>query len=151
MHSYTTLFDDFFSVNLAANEFSGSASTSAKQSNSKSVQRRLFFALDGLPPFFFFHSLYYCIAGTPTPTLPHTQWPSKKETFRADATKTTFLIERGHWIDLKMITRGRSHLSEKTKLRLIHASSVYTDEVSIQSTEFFQLMRRLDVGIETHK
>ena len=60
-------------------------------------------------------------------------------------------IQKPNHNRVKMITRGRSHLSEKPKLRLIHASSVYTDEVSIQSTEFFQLMRRLDVGIETHK
>ena len=76
---------------------------------------------------------------------------AREKLFALMQQKQHFIIERGHCIDLNIITSGRSHLYEKPKLHLIYASSVYTDEVSIQSTEFFQLMRRLDVGIETHK
>ena len=36
-------------------------------------------------------------------------------------------------------------------MRLLYSSSVYTVEVSISTSEFYQFMRRLDVGTQTNK
>ena len=55
MHSYTSLFDDFFKASLSnvnANEFSVSANTSSKQFNSISVHLREFLGCAAFFPIF---------------------------------------------------------------------------------------------------